>query len=146
MLWPAHTDYSRAGHSGQQQQQQSQQYTQAQQGGSFAPPPGPPPQWQQWQNTPSGPYRPPPPPQAPALSQSYSRRASRAAPPATGTLVSPEEEVKRLFKVCERAKGNARLLQEAVAFATPEEAAENPLIDVRGLTHNSYAGASYFVE
>lgn len=51
--------------------------------------------------------------------------------PIQGTsIISPEEEVRRLFNVCKTSKGNAGLLHEALIYAKPEDLKESELIQV----------------
>jgi len=43
-------------------------------------------------------------------------------------IIPIEEDVKRLFEECEMAKGNAHVLNQALAYASPEELEENTVI------------------
>ena len=86
---------------------------------------------------PQAPPPPPPQPQAQALQpQSQTpqqpNRAKREAPHGQLQRVIPlEEDMRRLFQECRIANGNAQLLNEALAFASPEELREKDIIKVR---------------
>ncbi|KAI1790762.1 EF-hand [Ganoderma leucocontextum] len=69
------------------------------------PPDGPPPAPQ------SAPYYPPPPGPPPPQSQA----------PTPGAVISPEDDVQRLFNACKVGRGNAELLQEVLVYAKPQE-------------------------
>ena len=45
-------------------------------------------------------------------------------------LIPPEEDIRRLFEECEVALYGTRILNEALAFATPESYRRNPVIKV----------------
>ena len=88
---------------------------------SYAPPPGPPPGWDlAFGVTP------------PSSLRTQQQESSRGNGPTTRTrILSHDEEIQRLFKVCSTAKGNAQLLRETIAYTKPEELKENELIEVR---------------
>ena len=69
------------------------------------PPDGPSP------TTQNPPYYLPPPGPPPVQSQ--------APPP--DVVISPEDDVQRLFNVCKVGRGNAELLQEVLVYAKPQE-------------------------
>ncbi|TBU28907.1 EF-hand protein [Dichomitus squalens] len=69
------------------------------------PPDGPSP------TTQHAPYYLPPPGPPPVHSQA----------PVHGALISPEDDVQRLFNVCKVGRGNAELLQEVLVYAKPQE-------------------------
>ena len=46
-------------------------------------------------------------------------------------VIPPEEDMRRLFQECRFAQGNAQLLSEALAFASPEDLQEKDIIKVR---------------
>ena len=48
-------------------------------------------------------------------------------------VISPDEDMRRLFEECEMAKNNAQVLSHSLTFALPEELGANPLIVVRYL-------------
>lgn len=68
----------------------------------------------------------------------------RAAPPpppladrpSRGGIISPQEDMRRLFEECELARGNAQMLSNAVVFAKPEEVLNGTagVINVRIMT------------
>ncbi len=81
----------------------------------------------------------PPPPSQPQPLQPQTQtpqqpnRAKREAP-SHGQLqrvIPPEEDMRRLFQECRIANGNAQLLNEALAFASPEDLREKDIIKVR---------------
>ena len=82
---------------------------------------------------------PPPPPQPqsqPLQPQSQTpqqpNRAKREA--SHGQLqrvIPPEEDMRRLFQECRMANGNAQVLNEALAYASPEDLREKDIIKVR---------------
>jgi hypothetical protein len=87
------------------------------------------------------PQAPPPPPPQPqpqdlkpqTLTTQQPNRAKREAP-GHGQLqrvIPPEEDMRRLFQECRIANGNAQLLNEALAFASPEDLREKDIIKVR---------------
>src|SRR5229473_3861544 len=88
------------------------------------------------QPQPQAPPPPPPqsqPPQPQTQTQQPPNRAKREAP-SHGQLqrvIPPEEDMRRLFQECRFANGNAQLLNEALAFATPEDLREKEIIKVR---------------
>jgi hypothetical protein len=45
-------------------------------------------------------------------------------------VIPPEEDMRRLFQECRFAHGNAQLLNEALAYATPEDLREKEIIKV----------------
>lgn len=45
-------------------------------------------------------------------------------------IIPADEDVKRLFEECEIAKSNARVLAQALTFASPEELQKNEVIQV----------------
>ena len=57
------------------------------------------------------PYYPPPPGPPPPQSQALT----------PNTVISPEDDVQRLFNVCKVGRGNAELLQEVLVYAKPQE-------------------------
>nr|VWO98721.1 Low-affinity cAMP phosphodiesterase [Ganoderma boninense] len=57
------------------------------------------------------PYYPPPPGPPPSQPQA----------PTQNTVISPEDDVQRLFNVCKVGRGNAELLQEVLVYAKPQE-------------------------
>jgi hypothetical protein len=84
------------------------------------------------------PQAPPPPQPQPQPLQPHTQappqpnRAKREAP--SGQLqrvIPPEEDMRRLFQECRIANGNAQLLNEALAFASPEDLREKDIIKVR---------------
>ena len=71
---------------------------------------------------------PPPPPQQPLQTQTpQPNRAKRELQ----RVIPPEEDMRRLFQECRFANGNAQLLSEALAFASPEDLREKEIIKVR---------------
>jgi len=62
-------------------------------------------------------------------------RAKREAPShgQIQRVIPPEEDMRRLFQECRFANGNAQLLNEALAFATPEDLREKDIIKARVL-------------
>jgi hypothetical protein len=46
-------------------------------------------------------------------------------------VIPPEEDMRRLFQECRIANGNSMLLNEALAFASPEDLREKDIIKVR---------------
>ena len=83
-----------------------------------------------------------PPPQTqtqtqPPLSQSQTQApqppswAKREAPGHVQRVIPPEEDMRRLFQECRFAHGNAQLLNEVLAFASPEDLREKDIIKVR---------------
>lgn len=95
----------------------------------YAPPPGPPPGWDRAFGV--------SPPEPNHRQQATEQRRPGGAAP-TGALperrqriLSHDEEVQRLFKVCSTAKGNAQLLRETIAYTKPEDLKHNELIEVR---------------
>ena len=83
------------------------------------------------------PQAPPQPPQPQSLqSQTQTPQPNRAKreAPSHGQLqrvIPPEEDMRRLFQECRIANGNAQLLNEALAFASPEDLREKDIIKVR---------------
>lgn len=53
------------------------------------------------------------------------RRSSRNG------IIPVDEDMRRLFQECKLGRGNAALLNEALAFATPEDLKEKGIIKVR---------------
>lgn len=45
-------------------------------------------------------------------------------------VISPEEDMRRLFEECEIARDNCRILADSLVYATPESATVDPLIKV----------------
>lgn len=92
-----------------------------------APPPNtqpqavPPPQTQ--------PQSQPPPSQTQTQAQPPSWK--RETPGHVQRVISLEEDMRRLFQECRFAHGNAQLLSEALAFASPEDLREKDIIKVR---------------
>ncbi|KAI0818801.1 hypothetical protein BC629DRAFT_1588129 [Irpex lacteus] len=93
----------------------------------YAPPPGPPPGWDRAFGV--------SPPEPNHRQQATEQRRPGGAAP-TGALperrqriLSHDEEVQRLFKVCSTAKGNAQLLRETIAYTKPEDLKHNELIE-----------------
>ncbi|KAI0698496.1 hypothetical protein BC835DRAFT_1413085 [Cytidiella melzeri] len=84
----------------------------------YAPPPGPPPNWEAAFGL------------DPDVSrrQSTSRQRGTERPEPKPRILSHDEEVQRLLKVCSSAKGNAQLLRETLAYTNPEELAGNELV------------------
>ncbi|KAI0085435.1 hypothetical protein BDY19DRAFT_447463 [Irpex rosettiformis] len=91
--------------------------------GAYAPPPGPPPGWDRAFGL--------PPPDVPRRQQNgMPRDPNRTAETERRVrILSHDEEIQRLFKVCSTAKGNAQLLRETIAYTKPEDLKENELID-----------------
>ncbi|KAI0340677.1 EF-hand [Trametopsis cervina] len=93
----------------------------------FAPPPGPPPGW-------SAAFGVDHPLQRPVVQQQNTRREhertnSAAGPSSERTkILSHDEEVQRIFRVCKTAKGSAQLLRETVAYTRPEDVKDNDLL------------------
>lgn len=85
------------------------------------------------------PQAPPPPqqqPQQPLQPQTQTPQPNRAKREAPGhgplqRVIPPEEDMRRLFQECRIANGNAQLLNEALAFASPEDLREKDIIKVR---------------
>lgn len=48
-----------------------------------------------------------------------------------GGIIPPDEDIRRLFQECRMGRGNALLLNEALAFASPSDLKEKPIIKVR---------------
>ncbi len=90
------------------------------------------------------PQAPPPPPPQPQALQPQSQtpqqpnRAKREAPHGQlQRVIPPEEDMRRLLQECRIANGNAQLLNEALAFATPEDLREKDIIKVRSVSLSS---------
>src|SRR5712691_3393548 len=69
-------------------------------------------------------------PQTQAQTQTTPARGKREAP-GHGQLqrvIPPEEDMRRLFQECRFAHGNAQVLGEALAFASPEDLREKDII------------------
>jgi hypothetical protein len=83
------------------------------------------------------PQAPPPPQSQPLQPQTQTppqpNRAKREAPShgQVQRVIPPEEDMRRLFQECRIANGNAQLLNEALAFASPEDLREKDIIKVR---------------
>ena len=73
---------------------------------------------------------PPPPPQQPLQTQTQTPQPNRAKRELQ-RVIPPEEDMRRLFQECRFANGNAQLLSEALAFASPEDLREKGIIKVR---------------
>lgn len=79
---------------------------------------------------------PPPPPQQPQSQplqpQSQTPQPNRAKRDAQlQRVIPPEEDMRRLFQECRIANGNSRLLDDALAYASPEDLREKDIIKVR---------------
>ena len=88
----------------------------------------PPPNAQPPAPAPVVPAQPLPSPQTQALQQP--NRPKREAGQVQ-RVIPPEEDMRRLFQECRFAQGNAQLLSEALAFASPEDLREKDIIKVR---------------
>lgn len=61
-------------------------------------------------------------PHSPSYTPSYP--PPPGPPPATTSqnpIISPEDDIQRLFNVCKVGRGNAELLQEVLVYAKPQE-------------------------
>ncbi|KAI9067071.1 EF-hand [Trametes sanguinea] len=75
------------------------------------PPDGPPPQ----------PYTPPQPHSPPFPQPQHAPAAQPAASTSRTPIISPEDDIQRLFNVCKVGRNNAELLQEVLVYAKPQE-------------------------
>ncbi|OSD02798.1 EF-hand [Trametes coccinea BRFM310] len=75
------------------------------------PPDGPPPQ----------PYTPPQPHSPPFPLPQHAPAAQPAASTSRTPVISPEDDIQRLFNVCKVGRNNAELLQEVLVYAKPQE-------------------------
>ncbi|KAI0747857.1 hypothetical protein C8Q80DRAFT_1168796 [Daedaleopsis nitida] len=66
-------------------------------------------------------YGPPPPPLSPTYLQSLPGPSTQPSAASQHAVVSPEDDVQRLFNVCKVGRGNAELLQEVLIYAKPQE-------------------------
>jgi hypothetical protein len=106
---------------------------------AFSPTPGYPPVHPQSLQSPTLPNvqsQTPPPsqPQPPSQTPQLPSRPKREAPTNQGLMqrvIPPEEDMRRLFQECRFAHGNAQLLSEALAFASPEDLREKDIIKAR---------------
>ena len=106
---------------------------------AFSPTPGYPPVHPQSLPPPTlpnvQPQTPPPAqPQTPTQTPQQPNRPKREAPTNQNLLqrvIPPEEDMRRLFQECRFAHGNAQLLSEALAFASPEDLRDKDIIKVR---------------
>jgi hypothetical protein len=57
------------------------------------------------------------------------RERSRKAETTYG-VISPEEDMRRLFEECEIARDNCRILGDSLVYATPDSVTVDPLIQV----------------
>lgn len=65
-----------------------------------------------------------PPDGLPALPHTPSYLPPPGPPPASTSqnpIISPEDDIQRLFNVCKVGRGNAELLQEVLVYAKPQE-------------------------
>ncbi|KAI0781214.1 hypothetical protein BD413DRAFT_620813 [Trametes elegans] len=62
----------------------------------------------------------PPPPQSPPFPQPAVQTAASNSPN-SAPIISPEDDIQRLFDVCKVGHGNAELLQEVLVYAKPQE-------------------------
>ena len=90
-----------------------------------APPPNTQPQAPAPAPVPAQPLQPPQ-TQAPQQPNRAKREAGQVQ-----RVIPPEEDMRRLFQECRFAQGNAQLLSEALAFASPEDLREKDIIKVR---------------
>ena len=103
---------------------------------AFSPTPGYPPVHPQSLQSPTLPNvqsqtpPPPPQPQPPTQTPQLPSRPKREAPN-QGLLqrvIPPDEDMRRLLQECRFAHGNAQLLSEALAFASPEDLRDKDII------------------
>ena len=85
-------------------------------------PPKPQPQAQNYSSTPT-PYQMPPPnaPYPPSKDVPSTKERPSKSRSKTKGVISPEEDIRRLFEECEMAKANASMLSQSLTFARPED-------------------------
>lgn len=88
---------------------------------------------------------------SPTVSRPAARQLGSFAPPpeqirpeiasrkqSANGIIPHDEDVRRLFQECKIGRGNAQLLNEALAFAAPEDLREKEIIKVRLVPHPPY--------
>ncbi|RDX42687.1 EF-hand [Lentinus brumalis] len=59
--------------------------------------------------------------QSPQYNQPFPARTPQSSAPIQSAVISPEDDVQRLFNACKVGRGNAELLQEVLVYAKPHE-------------------------
>jgi hypothetical protein len=60
-------------------------------------------------------------------------------------IIPVDEDMRRLFQECKIGRGNAALLCEALAFATPEDLKRKEIIKVRSFLCSTRKRSKYWI-